>query len=107
MHNIGPNTSRRRTYVRRTQNSTLRGGSSKVEVFWGKAGKSVFQEKRVKGILQILYEYVTVSNEYYASSPNSTSVIGAVISLQLKQQPMDEFDLRTKPKRSLFIMSTR
>ena len=31
--------------------------ASKLEVFW-KAGKSVFQEKKVKGVQQRLHEYV-------------------------------------------------
>ena len=34
-------------------------GGSKVEVLW-KAGKGVFQEKKIKGILQRLHEYIVV-----------------------------------------------
>jgi hypothetical protein len=45
-------------------------GASKVEVFW-KAGKSVFQEKKVKGILQRLHEYVGVLTLSHAEAANA------------------------------------
>jgi hypothetical protein len=41
------------------QKYTPENGASKVEVLW-KAGKGVFQEKKVKGVLQRLHEYVGV-----------------------------------------------
>jgi len=41
------------------QKFTPEEGASKLEVFW-KAGRSVFQEKKVKGVLQRLHEYVGV-----------------------------------------------
>jgi N-terminal domain on NACHT_NTPase and P-loop NTPases len=45
-------------------------GASKVEIFW-KAGKSVFQEKKVKGILQRLHEYVGVLTLSHAEAANA------------------------------------
>jgi hypothetical protein len=45
-------------------------GASKVQVLW-KAGKSVFQEKKVKGILQRLHEYVGVLTLSHAEAANA------------------------------------
>jgi N-terminal domain on NACHT_NTPase and P-loop NTPases len=47
-------------------------GASKVEVLW-KAGKGVFQEKKVKGILQRLHEYVGVLTLSHAEAANAQS----------------------------------
>lgn len=44
--------------------------ASKVEVLW-KAGKSVFQEKKVRGILQRLHEYVGVLTLSHAEAANA------------------------------------
>jgi hypothetical protein len=45
-------------------------GASKVEVLW-KAGKSVFREKKVKGILQRLHEYVSVLTLSHAEAASA------------------------------------
>ncbi len=45
-------------------------GASKLEVFW-KSGKSVFQEKKVKGIQQSLHEYVAVLTLSHAEAANA------------------------------------
>lgn len=45
-------------------------GASKAEVFW-KAGKSIFQEKKVKGILQRLHEYVGVLTLSHAEAASA------------------------------------
>ena len=49
---------------------TLEDGVSKVEALW-KAGKGIFQEKKVKGVLQRLYEYVGVLTLSHAKAANS------------------------------------
>ena len=45
-------------------------GASKVEVLW-KAGKGVFQEKKVKGVLQRLHEYVSVLTLSHVEAANA------------------------------------
>ncbi|RFU35064.1 hypothetical protein B7463_g1296, partial [Scytalidium lignicola] len=45
-------------------------GASKVEVLW-KTGKGVFQEKKVKGILQRLHEYVGVLTLSHVEAANA------------------------------------
>ena len=45
-------------------------GASKLEVFW-KAGRSVFQEKKGKGILQRLHEYVGVLTLSHAEAADA------------------------------------
>jgi N-terminal domain on NACHT_NTPase and P-loop NTPases len=47
-------------------------GASRAEVLW-KAGKGVFQEKKVKGILQRLHEYVGVLTLSHAEAANAQS----------------------------------
>jgi hypothetical protein len=49
---------------------TLEEGASKLEVFW-KAGRSVFQEKKVKGVQQKLHEYVGVLTLSHAEAANA------------------------------------
>ncbi|KAF4631143.1 hypothetical protein G7Y89_g6995 [Cudoniella acicularis] len=45
-------------------------GASKLEVFW-KAGRSIFQEKKAKGILQRLHEYVGVLTLSHAEAADA------------------------------------
>ena len=45
-------------------------GASKVEALW-KAGKGIFQEKKVKGVLQRLHEYMGVLILSHAEAANS------------------------------------
>jgi len=47
-------------------------GASKVEILW-KTGKGVFQEKKVKGILQRLHEYVSVLTLSHAEAAEAGS----------------------------------
>jgi hypothetical protein len=58
--------------------------ASKVELIW-KAGMSVFQDKKVRGILQRLHEYVGVLILSHAEAANAGTFSGCVLTEKMPQ----------------------